>query len=152
VNESVKHKNPNKKSCGNRLKPIQKLAINALLKTGHTPTEISRLNGVNRVTVYNVMKDPRFALLPSNEVDGIKRTLIGKTLESAARAQIAISDEKLENSSALQLMTISAIGIDKSRLMSGDSTSNLLFGTVIQSIDNDRVKIMGAYDDDNNKT
>ena len=139
---TVPHKNPNKKSCGNRLKPIQKLAINALLKTGHTPTEISRLNGVDRTTVYNVMRDPRFRVLPSQEVNEIKKSLTGMTYKTAIQAEMTIDQEKLDKSSALQLMTIAAIGIEKGRLMENLSTENIAHGNVMQSIENDRVKIM----------
>ena len=112
----------NRKNTGKRYNHLEKLSVAALLKAGKSKAEISRETGVNPATIYNVEKDKKYTILEASKVDDIKRSLVGMTYAQAHRAQEFISDEKLQNSSALQLMTISAIGIDKGRLMEGLST------------------------------
>lgn len=132
----------NKKVHGNRYTVARKLAVKALLESGKSPTQIAKSEGIHRTTVYDVMKDKKFELLSSEQVHKIKSSLVGNTYANAFRAQDAISDEKLSQSSALQLMTISAIGIEKGRLMENLSTDNVSFRGISQSIDDDRAKIM----------
>jgi len=110
------------KNRGQRYTPIEKLSVAALLKAGKKPAEISRELGISKPTIYNVKRDEKYQIIEQSKVDDIKRSLIGMTYSQAHRAQSFISDEKLEASSALQLMTISAIGIDKGRLMEGLAT------------------------------
>lgn len=132
----------NKKVHGNRYTVARKLGIRALAETGMSRTKIAKQEGIARSSVYDVMKDKSFELLPKTKVDAIKNSLVGMTYANAHRAQDAISDEKLSQSSALQLMTISAIGIEKGRLMDNLSTDNVSFRGVSQSIEDDRAKIM----------
>jgi len=132
----------NTKVFGNRYTTARKLAIRALAESGMTPTQIQRSEGIDRSTVYDVMKDDRYKIFRKEEVDKMKTALIGGNYHISHRAQSAITDEKLTNSSALQLMTIAAIGIDKGRLMENLSTENVAFRGLNQSIDEDRKKIM----------
>jgi|GEM_PF-6798969 len=111
-----------KKDSGKRYTPVEKLAVAAMLKAGKTPTEIERESGIDRSTVYDVKKDKRYQIIDDKKLDDIKRSLLGMTFQTAHRAQEKITDDKLDASSALQLMTISAIGIDKGRLMSDMAT------------------------------
>lgn len=131
----------NKKVHGNRYSPARKLAVRALAETGMSVSQIARQEGMARPSVYNVIRDSKFELLPKSKVDMIKNALVGNTYANAFRAQEAITDDKLSASSALQLMTISAIGIEKGRLMENLSTDNVSFRGVSQSIDEDRAKI-----------
>lgn len=137
----------NKKVHGNRYSPARKIAVKALAETGMSVTDIARQEGMSRPSVYNVIRDSKFELLPKSKVDMIKNALVGNTYANAYRAQDAITDEKLSNSSALQLMTISAIGIEKGRLMENLSTDNVSFRGISQSIDEDRAKIMARFND-----
>ena len=136
-----------KSAHGKRYTLTQKLAVKALLDTGMSPTQIQRQEKMDKSTVYNVMKDQRIDLLAKSQVDSIKNSLIGLTYANAYRAQSAITDEKLESSSFLQLMTGSAIGIEKGRLMENLSTDNVSFRGISQSIDEDRQKIMSRFKD-----
>ncbi len=137
----------NKKVHGKRYTTARKLAVRALAETGMSVSEIARQEGMARPSVYNVIRDSKFELLPKSKVDMIKNALVGNTYANAYRAQDAITDEKLTQSSALQLMTISAIGIEKGRLMEGMSTDNVAFRGVTQSIEEDRAKIMARFED-----
>jgi hypothetical protein len=138
--------NYNKKVHGKRYTYAQKLAVKALLESGKSPTQIQREEGMDKSTVYNVMRDKRISLLAKQQVDFIKNSLVGMTYANAYRAQDSITDEKLSQSSALQLMTLSAIGIEKGRLMENLSTDNVSFRGVSQSIDEDRAKIMKRFE------
>lgn len=131
-----------KKVHGKRYTFAQKLAVRSLLQAGMSPSEIQKEEGMDASTVYNVMKDKRVEILAQKQVEEIKRSLVGMTYGNSFRAQQAITDEKLSNSSALQLMTISAIGIDKGRLMEGLSTENVSFRGVAASVEDDRQKLM----------
>jgi len=137
----------NKKVHGKRYTHTQKLAVKALLESGKTPTEIQREEKIDRSTVYNVMRDQRINLLAKQQVDAIKNALVGLTYANAYRAQGAITEEKLENSSFLQLMTGSAIGIEKGRLMENLSTDNVSFRGISQNIEEDRAKLMSKLND-----
>jgi hypothetical protein len=138
-------RNYDKKVHGKRYSPARKLAVRALAETGMSFTEIAKQEGMSRPNVYSVMKDQKISLLAKQQVDAIKNSLVGMTYANAHRAQDAITDEKLANSSALQLMTVSAIGIEKGRLMENLSTDNVSFRGVSQSIDEDRAKIMARF-------
>ena len=93
------------------------------------------------------MRDQRINLLAKQQVDAIKNALVGLTYANAYRAQGAITEEKLENSSFLQLMTGSAIGIEKGRLMENLSTDNVSFRGISQNIEEDRAKLMSKLND-----
>jgi transposase-like protein len=131
-----------KQSHGKRYSLARKLAIKARVESGESVSTIAREEQIGRRTVYDVMRDARVKLLDKNQVSSIKRSLIGDTYSNAWRAQQKITDAKLDASSALQLMTISAIGIDKGRLMEGLSTENVSHRGVVENIDNDRRKLM----------
>lgn len=118
-------RNYDKKVHGKRYTLARKLAVKSLLNSGMSPTEIERTEGIDRSTVYSVMKDKKIALLAPKQVDEIKRSLIGAQYGNAYRAQEKISDEKLQAMNAYQLSLISSINIDKARLMENLSTENV---------------------------
>jgi hypothetical protein len=130
------------KKYGKRHSAATRLGIAAMVEAGMTKSKIALSSGVSESAVYSVMKDPRFKILNQREVTAIKDSLLGLTYQTGLRAEMAISDEKLQQSSALQLKTISAISIDKGRLMSGESTANLSHGGLIGTLDSDRQKLM----------
>lgn len=136
-----------KKVHGKRYTLTQKLAVRALLKAGKTPTEIEREEKIDRSTVYEMMKDHRIAILPDKIVQDIKRSLIGYQYGNAFRSQLKITDSKLDEMNAYQLSLISSINIDKARLMSNESTANVLHGNVINSLEGDRESLMKRMND-----
>lgn len=143
-----------KSKHGKRYSLASKLGVAAMAQAGFSRHEIAASSDMAPSTVYSVTTDKRFKILQSSEVEAIKRSLLGLTYQTGLRAEMAISDEKLAASSALQLKTISAISIDKGRLMSGESTSNLSHGGFIGSLDIDRQKLMdrlSALDVDESK-
>ena len=138
------------KNSGKRYSPAQKLAVKALLAAGKTPTEIERSEKMDRSTVYDVMKDHRVDILPPKVIDDIKRSLIGSQYGNAHRAQLKITDAKLDAMNAYQLSLITSINVDKARLMENLSTENISHRGVMESIDAERQKLidkMNALDE-----
>lgn len=131
-----------KKKNGKRYSVAERLGVSAMADAGMSRSQIAKSSNMSESTVYSVMRDSRFKILKSAEVNSIKESLLGLTYETGLRAELAITDAKLEQASALQLKTISAISIDKGRLMSGESTANLSHGGFIGSLDIDRQKLM----------
>lgn len=119
---AIKHRRKHK---ARRYTEPEKLAIAALLKSGKSIAAIARENKIPPSSIYNVKANKKYEILEASKVEEIKRSLVGMTYANAHRAQSFITDDKLNQASALQLMTISAIGIDKGRLMEGLSTENI---------------------------
>lgn len=132
----------NPKPHGRRYSLARKLAVKARVDAGETPYRVAKDEGMDSSTVYDVIKDKRIQILDKSQVGKVKTSLIGYTYGNAWRAQNKISEAKLEAMNALQLMTISAIGIDKGRLMEGLSTENVSHRGVVENIDADRRKLM----------
>lgn len=105
-----------------------KAAVIAMDSLGASQTKIAQELEISRQTVA--------ALLKSGDhtnpviVERIKREMEGRMWITAARAQEAITDDKLAAASALQLMTVSAIGTDKALLLSGRPTVRIEHQTV----------------------
>lgn len=114
-----------KKVHGKRYTLAHKLAIKALVDSGQSPTELARQEGIDRSTVYSVMRSKVIGLLAPEQVTEIKKSLIGAKYGNAYRAQEKITDEKLDAMNAYQLTLISSINVDKARLMENLSTENV---------------------------
>ncbi len=100
-----------------------KAAVLALDALGESKAKIAQALEIGRNTVTALLKngdhtDPRI-------VDRVKREMAGRFWVTAARAQEAITDEKLNAASALQLATVAAIGTDKALLLDGKPTARL---------------------------
>lgn len=98
----------------------ERASIVALDSLGATKTKIAQEVGVSRNTVSAVLKngdhtDPRI-------VERVKKEMAGHFWVTASRAASAITPEKLEAASALQLATVAAIGTDKALLLDGKPT------------------------------
>src|SRR3990167_3028182 len=105
-----------------------KAAIIALDSLGASQTKIAAELEIGRSTVRALLKrddytDPRI-------VDRIKREMEARFWVTGARANEAITDEKLNAASALQLMTVQAIATDKALLLSGKPTVRIEHQTV----------------------
>ena len=103
-----------------KLPIAQQLAIKALLESGKSERQIAKLTKNSRTTIRAINK--RVDLDPQL-VDRIKVGLAGKLYHTADRSIDAITDDKLEKSTAVQAMTTAAIAIDKARLIEGKATS-----------------------------
>lgn len=119
-----------------KLPIAQQLAVKALLESGKSERHTSKLAKVSRATVRAVNKckslDPQL-------VDRIKLGLASKLYEVADRSLDHITDDKMEKSTSVQLMTTAAIGIDKARLIEGKSTSRTEFVDASDQAINDEI-------------
>ena len=136
-----------KKVHGNRFSVAQKLAIRALKDSGMSEHQAQPIAGASRGTITRIWNDPELDDLSPQIVNKVKSGLGGLFYKRALGASLAISPEKLEASSALQLATVAGIMTEKGRLMEGLSTENLSFRGVAQSIDDDRQKLMQKMND-----
>lgn len=142
----------NKKSNGNRLNHIEKVAIKSLLSIGKSGYSISKETGISQATIGLIRKDP--TILPQHQVDAIKKGLTGNLYNTAHRAIETIDQEKLNQASALQLATVAGITIEKARLMENQSTSNVsmisAYTTITDSLNSLSNKYFGQFTSDNN--
>ena len=139
--KSRKQYSHDKKVHGKRYAPAVKLAIKSL-QGSVSVDEAAALTGANRNTIVRAWEDPELEDLSPSVVRKTKIGLGGLFYKRALESSLAISAEKLSQSSALQLATVAGIMTEKGRLMEGLSTDNVSFRGVSQSIDEDRNKIM----------
>ena len=136
-------KPPRDKSVhGNRLKLTDKVAIAAMKESGMSAMSIAKATDAHVATIYRVWDNPELKDLAPSVVRNIKTGLGGLFYKRSLESTLAISPEKLAQSSALQLATVAGIMTEKGRLMEGLSTENIGFKDVSQSINEDRNKIM----------
>lgn len=129
-------------STGSSLNTAERATILALDSLGVPKGKIADEVGHCRNTVNAVLKrgdftDPRI-------VDRVKREMEARFWVGAARAQDAITDEKLEAASALQLMTVAAIGTDKALLLSGRPTVRVEFTGQDDTAMNERIEALSS--------
>lgn len=126
-------------NTGNRLTLAQKFALRAQAKTGQNANSIAKQNGISPSTVIKVLNDPTLELVDNSEMEKLKDIHSQRLWMNALRGQLAITNEKLDQASALQLMTMSAIATEKARLMEEKSTSNVsikgMVGYIQESFD-----------------
>lgn len=103
-----------------KLPLAQQLAVKALLESGKSERHTAKLSGVSRESVRKIKECKS---LDPQAVDRIKAGLAGKFYQAVDRSLDSISDKKLENATAQQLMMTAAIGTDKARLIEGKATS-----------------------------
>lgn len=132
----------NKKVHGNRFKLTPKLAAAALVQSGTVSVrQAAQELGMSERTLYRVKNDPEIMDLHANEVSEIKDALTKLTYKRSFESLKSINQNKLDSSSALQLMTVAAIGIEKGRLMEGLSTENVSHRGVMQTLESDRQRL-----------
>ena len=142
-----------KKVHGKRLKLTDKVAVMAMKESGMTATETAKAAGVHVSTITRAWENPELADLSPSSVRAIKTGLGGLFYKRALQSSLAISAEKLSQSSALQLATVAGIMTEKGRLMEGLSTDNVSFRGISASIEEDRAKIMAKLKElDGDKT
>lgn len=117
------------------------MLIKALKEMGHSDTEIAtRLKGkVSRTSIHFLSKAE---IYNPEVVERIKKYAASHWWLIKHNALMAITPEKLEESSALQLATIAGISTEKARLIEGDSTSNVhLINQTDQELENDITRL-----------
>lgn len=142
VNPLKSSKSYDKKVHGNRYSLARKLAVKARIELGDSPTEVANEEGMDRSTVYSVMKSKEISLISPKQVEAIKKSLIGAKYGNAYRAQEKITDEKLDAMNAYQLTLISSINVDKARLMENLSTENISHRGFINDLNEEKDKIL----------
>ncbi len=119
-----------------------KIAVMAMKDTGMTATAAGKLARVHKSTIVRAWNNPELDDLTPTNVQRTKIGLGGLFYKRALESTLSISQEKLSQSSALQLATVAGIMTEKGRLMEGLSTENVSFRGVAASIDEDRKKLM----------
>ena len=101
-----------------RIPHDKQVAVHALHTLGYSTRKIAQAVDVSTNVACAITRQ-----VPSNsaEIDAYKKGIIAWNYGISMRSMHRISDEKLDNMNALQLMTISAIGIDKARDMEGSN-------------------------------
>jgi len=90
-----------------------------LAAAGWSQERIAKATGRSRESVKRHLNDPQVMDMVSNE----REEMIEIYRDRARACAIAITDEKIQKSSALQLATASGILLDKGLLLSGQPTS-----------------------------
>ena len=106
------------------LKKIDKTTQNnvALLAAhGASPTKICKQTGLHHNTVKKVLQEPSVIATQRK----IEEQLAEMFADTSRRARQAISDDELDKSSARDLGILAGVCVDKNRLLTGQSTSNL---------------------------
>ena len=114
-----------------RFPELRQAEIKALLEQGYSIKKISRMADCSIETVMAVRKSNKF---DRSIVEAIKDKISGKFYRVADAAVDAISHEKLQNATPVQLITTAGIAIDKARLIDGDATARVEF---VSQTDND---------------
>lgn len=122
----------------NRIPAGKAISIRAMLDDGFSYKKIMQELGVCAEVIATVKKSE---VLDEDYLERTKSRLTQKYYHLADSTLDFITPEKLESSSAPQLMTVSAIAFDKARLSDGLSTENLTFRNLATQISDDRHKI-----------
>ena len=129
------------KQNGNRYPQTLRMVAATMLESGKSGLQVSKELGMGITAVYSVKDDPELQSLSNTEVSYIKDGINKLVRKRGYQALKAMDEEKLRQSSALQLMTVAAISIDKSRLLDGESTQNINMRSVNANLDLERRKI-----------
>lgn len=137
--EAVKKKQ--KRYTGDRIAPARAYAIRALVESGFSRAEIARRDHVSNNTIAAIEKSDRF---DPQRVERIKQGLSAHFYDRVNSALETITQEKLDKSTALQLMTVAAIGTDKARLIEGKATARTEYVDASdQAIDDEIARLEG---------
>jgi len=111
-----------------RFPELRGAEIKALLEQGYSIAKCATMAGCSRDTVVAIKKSNKF---DRAIVDSIKNHISGKFYKVADAAVNAITPEKLQNATPVQLITTAGIAIDKARLIEGDATQRIEFVGVV---------------------
>src|ERR1700731_1087945 len=108
-NPAKRIRNYDQKVHGKRYNLATKIAIAAMQGTGLTATQAAAATGAHISTIVRAWENPELAELAPNVVQKTKTGLGGLFYKRALESTLAISAEKLSESSALQLATVAGI-------------------------------------------
>lgn len=104
-----------------RLDKSTKNNIALLAAHGATVTKISKQTGLHHTSIKRALQEP--SVIATREQ--IEKELSEMFMDTSRRAIQAISDEKLDKSNARDLGILAGVCLDKSRLITGQSTQNI---------------------------
>jgi transposase-like protein len=107
---------------GKRLTPAERLAILAEKDTKQSTTAVAKKYGVHHSTVIKIWKDKKLGS-QADEVRAIKEGM-SSALYLTAHSSIKQVNEALDRASAKDAAVVTAIMIDKARLLDGEATSS----------------------------
>lgn len=121
-----------------RIPHEKQVAVRTLQLAGYSDVKISKSVGVSRNTVHAIK-----LMLPANstEVEHCKNAMLRECYGNAMRAQVRVTDQKLDEMNALQLTTIAGINIDKARDMEGLNRPQFNIVNVVQEVKTTRDKL-----------
>ena len=115
-------------------------------EVGYSSAKVAEIVGLNARSVRDIIRQHgRWGEIAETPVFAKLRLAQNETLEVAFRAAaaeslaLAMSPEKLDKASYYQLVIGSGIALDKSRLLAGESTSNIAVAHHVEAEDLDQV-------------
>lgn len=106
----------------------RKLAIVGDLAKGMTVPQVAKKYGLGRAAVIRVAQDPElYGITDKSAVSMTKKLLSSRFYQLADLALSHIDPDKLRKMDPYRLAFMSAIALDKARLLEGESTENLSF-------------------------
>jgi len=128
---------------GNRLRRGEKAAIVAASALGSSKGEVAKAFGVSYNTVKAILKDPNYVAVNNQEFTEAAKILATMSLGTSIRAEKHITDEKLSQSSAVQLKVVGKIGVEMAHLLTDRPTEihkhddvTMLAATTLQQLKN----------------
>jgi hypothetical protein len=123
------------------------LAVITLKKSGMSDTMISNQTGISRQAVDKILSNERLEFLHNGRTDVYRKALPMLLLEVATSAIVSITPDDLKALNALQRVTLSAIAIDKARLLMGESTENLAIREFVPKMQGEMTELLKCKDD-----
>lgn len=112
------------------------LSVITLSKAGMSDNMIASQTGLTHQTIGVILKNPRLQFLHSGRADVYRKALPMLLMEIATTSITSITNDDLKSLNALQRMTLSAIAIDKARLLLGESTQNVAIREYVPQLQN----------------
>ena len=128
----------------------QKLNVRKALKAklaGQSYRQIAKVHGVHESTVHQSIAPLLKALPSASEMAEMKASLADHATVTAYKTIASITDEVIDKAGLQARATTAAILIDKSRLLTGESTQNIAI-LVSSAVRDGSVEISGASVDD----
>ena len=118
---------PAQKKQGDKFPDELKVFAKTLVIQGYTYQQAADICRVGRTTVHEWMNDPYIDQISNTELSDTIKTRMASDLiiKSQIAFNAAMTPEKIEKSSTLQLASAGGIMFDKARLLKGESTQNI---------------------------
>lgn len=127
IQEYIINNFPDQKKKKNKFPEELKIFAKTLVLKGYQYSQVADILGVGRTTVIDWMNDPYIDQLCNNDLAESVKTRMASDLiiKSQIAFNAAMTPEKIEKSSTLQLASAGGIMFDKARLLKGESTQNI---------------------------